>query len=221
MKSSTKKTQSKSPYRSQLRERQKMQTRELIVRAAGECISTDGKYDFTVQEVADRAGLSLQCVYDHFPSREDLVQGMCEWLYGKNRDLVSSAMMSLAQDVSGAVRKIFTVCDEDAAVTSAATAVSLNMNVRPHARRAVDDTCRQALAGYTSNLSSDEARNAYAVIRYLIGAEAWLILKKQFGLSTEEASNTVSWAIQTLVDDLKKRNAQQVSDTKHVKDREK
>lgn len=208
MKSSANSGERKSVYHSQLRDLQKVQTRELIIRAAGEVISTEGKYDFTVQQIADRAGLSLQCVYKHFPSREALVQGMCAWLYEKNRGAISAGMASLGNDVTEAVRTLVRVSDEEPAVTIAAVVVSLNLNMRPEARKIVDNACRQGLLGSMSNLSSDEAQRAFAVIRYLLSSEAWLVLKQQMGMSSEEAINALSWGLQTLVDDLKKRNMQ-------------
>ena len=50
----------------------------MFIAAAVDLLRTTGKADFTVQEVVDRAGLSLRSFYQHFASKDDLLLALIE-----------------------------------------------------------------------------------------------------------------------------------------------
>ncbi len=50
----------------------------LFIAAAVELLRTTGKPDFTVQEVVDRAGMSLRSFYHHFATKDDLLLALIE-----------------------------------------------------------------------------------------------------------------------------------------------
>lgn len=56
-----------------LRERQKRETHELIARAAEQLFASRGFGAVTVDDVGRAAGVSRQTVFNHFPTKEDLV----------------------------------------------------------------------------------------------------------------------------------------------------
>lgn len=49
-----------------------------FIKAAAELLRTTGKSDFTVQEVVDRAGMSLRSFYHHFATKDDLLLALIE-----------------------------------------------------------------------------------------------------------------------------------------------
>ncbi len=55
-----------------LRERRKRRTRAALIEAAVDLFSSKGYDDTTLEEVADRAGLHVQTLYRHFPSKPEL-----------------------------------------------------------------------------------------------------------------------------------------------------
>ena len=55
-----------------LRERRKQRTRAALIDAAIGLFSTKGYDDTTLEEVADHAGLHVQTLYRHFPSKPEL-----------------------------------------------------------------------------------------------------------------------------------------------------
>ena len=207
--SGTEKAKPKRRYTSALRKQHERITHELIMRALADILTVDGVYDFSIQQVADRAGLSYQSVYRHFPSREALLATLCDWLDETEALLrtLSGEMASFGNDIPGMVPKMFGWCDEHAAMVRAATIVALKMNTRSNTSQTIDDRFRQIVAGVTSNLDPKEGRRAFAAIRYLASPYAWLILTQRFELDKEEAAETASWATKTLLDDLKRRNA--------------
>ncbi len=56
-----------------LREKRKRETRRTLIRAADELFSRQGYRETTLEEVAARAGVHVQTLYRHFPTKESLV----------------------------------------------------------------------------------------------------------------------------------------------------
>lgn len=75
-------------YRSRSRSNRAQATRARIVEAVHELLEEGRFHTATVDEVADRAGISRATLYQHFRSRLELVDALCDTL-GSNADLVS------------------------------------------------------------------------------------------------------------------------------------
>jgi AcrR family transcriptional regulator len=56
-----------------VRERRKLQTRERLLDAAKELFEKDGYDEVTVAEIAAEAGVSVKTLFQHFPSKEELL----------------------------------------------------------------------------------------------------------------------------------------------------
>ena len=59
-----------------LRERQLAMARQTIVDACAQLVTERRHLNFAMKDVAERAGVSLRTVYNHFPAREDLLDAM-------------------------------------------------------------------------------------------------------------------------------------------------
>jgi AcrR family transcriptional regulator len=101
----------RAPYRSPVRAERAAQTRRRILEAVGELLTEGVFHDCTVEEVADRAGVSRATLYQHFGSRLELVDGVCD-LMGTNPALLaireSVALpdpdQALANTIAGSMR---------------------------------------------------------------------------------------------------------------------
>jgi AcrR family transcriptional regulator len=65
-------------YRVKGRTARSRETRGRIMRATRDLLDSGDFHQASVEEVADRAGVSRATVYQHFPSRLDLVDAVCE-----------------------------------------------------------------------------------------------------------------------------------------------
>ncbi len=65
-------------YRVQRRSTRSDKTRERIIGAVRELLAEGAFHESTVEEVADRAGIARATLYQHFRSRLDLVDGICD-----------------------------------------------------------------------------------------------------------------------------------------------
>ncbi|HEX3609978.1 MAG TPA: helix-turn-helix domain-containing protein [Solirubrobacterales bacterium] len=65
-------------YRAARRSTRSEQTRERIMSAVRELFAEGAFHESTVEEVADRAGIARATLYQHFRSRVDLVDAICD-----------------------------------------------------------------------------------------------------------------------------------------------
>jgi TetR/AcrR family transcriptional regulator, fatty acid metabolism regulator protein len=61
-----------------LKERQREEREQLILRAADELLVEKGYHETSIEDIAERVGISKGTVYLHFPSKEDLVVALLE-----------------------------------------------------------------------------------------------------------------------------------------------
>src|SRR5438046_5091123 len=66
------------PYRTRHRQQRSQKTRERIMVAVRELLAEGTFHESTVEEVAERAGISRATLYQHFRSRIDLVDAICD-----------------------------------------------------------------------------------------------------------------------------------------------
>ena len=63
-----------------LRERQRLQTREQILRAVGHQLETRSLEDLSFAEIAEDADVGERTVYRHFPTKEALLGAFWAWM---------------------------------------------------------------------------------------------------------------------------------------------
>lgn len=61
-----------------LKDRQRQERQELILRVAADLLAERGYHDMSLDEIAARVGISKGTIYLHFPSKEDLVIALFE-----------------------------------------------------------------------------------------------------------------------------------------------
>src|SRR5579863_6176588 len=69
-----------SPGKRTRRKRDPEGTREAILEAAREVLAQDGKEGLSVAQVAQRAGVNRGTAYQHFPTREHLLEATAVWV---------------------------------------------------------------------------------------------------------------------------------------------
>lgn len=182
-----------------LRERQKAQTRELIVDALVAAMATGEVEQTTHEGLARRVGVSRQTVYRHFPDRESLLAALWERL---NRRFSAQGLPTDEAALIALLRPTYAAFDRDAdlvkVVQSTPQGRAMRMSVKD--RRAA--AFRQATAEATRHLPERQAIMAAAVIQLLCGGQAWIEMREQWGLSADEMATACGWAIGSLLRDL-------------------
>ena len=194
----------------------RQRTRRAILEAMVDVIMETDGIGFSVQAVADRAGVTHRTIYNHFPTREALCDAFSDYVdeslaAGSGAREPTWSLAALPAIVDGLYRAL-------ASRDRHARAYVMLMigNRRPmSAWRKRSLMAEKLIAGELSAQTPLTARQVTAVIRMFVSTMGWHLLTEQCGLSTEEAAGASSWATRTLLDAaITKRSAQPSSSSK-------
>jgi AcrR family transcriptional regulator len=192
-----------------LRERQKAQTRDLIVDGLVVAMSTGLAEELTHDALARRVGVSRQTVYRHFPDRESLMRALWERL---NPRFAAQGLPTEEPALLALLAPMYEAFDRDADLITIAQSTPQGRAMRNAVRDKRAAAFLQATAAATAGLSEQEARLATAVIQLLHGGQAWMEMRQQWGLSGPEIAEACRWAIRTLLADLHARNGRPLAE---------
>lgn len=178
-------------------------TRAAILEALAAVIVETGGTDFSVQQVADRAGVTHRTVYNHFPTREALRDGL--------GDLVEAQLARVAtppdqagitvEGMPAMVKTIYGIFEQHPDPIRVCARFMLASGgparVTSHRTTAVRRAIEQGTPAAGSPPISSHA--AAAAVRMFASSIGWHLLTEHYGLSPAEAAATASWATATLL----------------------
>jgi AcrR family transcriptional regulator len=182
----------------------------MILAAATEQLATSGFQDFNMPALARKAGVALRTLYRYFPTKDALVDDLAVWL----DDQISvrpPGRPITAETLARSAEATFPQFDENEMVLLAQWATRAGRALRERGRERRREIYRAALEEVTCNLSKAEARDALAVIGYLLSSWTWKTFREEYGMTGVQSGKAVSWAINTLVADLRRRNDERAS----------
>lgn len=176
-------------------------TRRTILDALAEVIVESGGFGFSVQQVADRAGVTHRTVYNHFPTREALNDALAvhvEQELGRIRSgpPIPSSLDGLApvvQEAYGAfgLREVHVRAYVMLMIASRAPA-----EVARERTSALEELIRREVRVQPPLTP----RGLTAAVRMFLSSTGWHLLTEHFGLSAEEAATTAVWATRQLLE---------------------
>jgi len=181
----------------------RQRTRRAILEAMVDVImETEDGIGFSVQAVADRAGVTHRTIYNHFPTREALCDAFSDYvdeLLGASAGLTEEPAWSLAS-IPLLVENLYrTLALRDR--HARAYVMLMIGNRRPmSAWRKRSLMAEKLIAREMSGQTPLTPRQVTAVIRMLVSTMGWHLLTEQCGLSTDEAAAASVWATRTLLD---------------------
>ena len=174
-------------YRTRSRPTRSAQTRDRIMAAVRALLAEGTFHDSTVEEVAERAGVARATLYQHFRSRLDLVDGICD-TFAENPALLAvresvelpDLEAALAETVANSVRFW---ASEDAVLSQIYGVVAIDpaaadlVERQRNDRRGEMDRLAQRLAGAHGSPSRAARERALAVLMTLTSYETYRELK--------------------------------------------
>ena len=180
----------------------RQRTRRAILEAMVDVIMEANGIGFSVQAVADRAGVTHRTIYNHFPTREALCDGFSDYVDELLAESTGAAaeptwsLASLPQLVEGLYRTL-ALRDRHAR----AYVMLMIGNRRPMtAWRNRSLMAEKLVAREQSGQVPLTPRQVTAVVRMFASTMGWHLLTEQCGLSTDEAAAASAWATRTLLD---------------------
>lgn len=192
-----------------LRDRQKAQTRDLILDALLAALAAGRIEDMTHDALARRVGVSRQTVYRHFPDREVLMSALWERL---NPRFTAQGLPTDEVALRSLLAPMYAAFDRDADLITMAQSTPQGRAMRLAVRDKRSAAFRQATAEATRGLEEREAVMATAVIQLLHGGQAWIEMRQQWGLTGGEIAQACDWAIRALLADLHARRGRPLAE---------
>lgn len=184
----------KRTYKSPLRERQQEETRELILEALGKALLEAGPGEFSLPDVAARAGVSVRTVHRHFGTREQLVEALQAHVVRR----ITPAPPRTLEELYDFPPVLFAVFDQHAPWVEAMLAAGPGAETRAAGKPARIALFRALTAPLVEGLPPEEAVGLQAVFKHLVSAETWLAMRRDFGLDGPAAGRAVSRTLRAL-----------------------
>lgn len=187
-----------------LRERQKGLGRRLIAEATSRVILRSGIHQFSMQDVADEAGVSLRTLYRYFPSRQDLLDGVAAIIDEATSELGFSTRSEplTAESLPTINATAFRMAAQNPDLGRAWVVINMITGTRSASMRERDEVIRQVVKDIGPHLTPTELDLAFGVIRYLVGSIAWKVMTDNLGMDTEEAARATDWALRVLLETI-------------------
>lgn len=193
-------------YNSPLREAQAEATRQLILDTLSETVAEQGLLDFSVRELAKRAGMSERTVYRHFPDRDALFDALIDktsqeldWDGAEDRMGLRSY-----DDIAHGVEQSFRGFEAEEIPTRVAIQLQHGLRQPSGDVRRRNDRHRRILAEALPEVDDEARARLFALLRVIMSSRTWLRLKEEFGLDGDESGPLVGWAVQLMVDEVKR-----------------
>lgn len=189
-------------YSSKLREQQAEETRARIIEAAI-AEMTPGSTELPFDKVAARVPVSVRTVYRYFPTQRDLqlaAGAELEKRAGWDGEKIT------AENLGAWTRKLYAFLDETFGPQQATGGFSTMTATGQESRERRLAMFEEAITPLTEGMDPDEARGAMAVISGMVRLPFFAGMQGHWGLDGDQAGRAVEWAINTLLDDLKRRN---------------
>ncbi len=188
-------------YQSPLREAQAALTRERILMAAKDYLEKHDIETLTLRHLAELAGVSPPTVYAHFATVDDLVAAFFQWL--KPRLGLQSALPPLDR-FSELPAALFPAYETYGALLR-------NLMNKPSwdRQRGADSAARHgrwldAVGEALPELTPEQRRRGAMVVSAFWTPTVWRWLADTCGFSPKEAEQVAAWAVDALVEKLKR-----------------
>lgn len=177
-------------------------TRRAILEAMADVISDANGLGFSVQAVADRAGVTHRTIYNHFPTREALCDAFAAYV---DELLLASAGMPSApspelEGLPELTRDLYkSLALRERHCRACVMLMIGNRSPLPSWRNR-SRVIEREIARTASAAAPIDPKLAAAAVRMFVSMMGWHLLTEQWGLTTDEAAAASQWATQTLLD---------------------
>lgn len=176
-------------------------TRRAILEAAIDLFLERQSDGFSVQDVADRAGLTHRTVYRYFPSRQELLGATAERLAPALVDQ-RFADVSTVEEWIDAIGPHFADTEANFELVRrvvAALFTSEDQRLFGQDLGERDIHRWQVFRGQFRHLHEGDARRTFATLRHLMSSTSYLLYRLRFGMSPAEATEAIQSAASQIV----------------------
>jgi len=180
-------------YASALRAEQSEEVRNRILAALAEQLAA-GAADFSLAQVAQRAGVSLRTIHNYFPGEEARVAALAKWI--DDQVGLSGEAPASFDDIGPYARRMALGYFRNEPLMRAQMAVGVASRVRRRRRAKREEQLRHVVAGVVPDFRKAEL--VAAMIACVINADIAAALQDRYGVKDEDAVRLIEWAARVL-----------------------
>lgn len=173
------------------------ETRDTILEALGEIVVEEGVGELSVQQVADRAGVSHRTVYRHFSDRQGLLDALGRHVQRRLEEELDETDLTGVEDHLEALERFFDRFDHLGPSVDAMVRISFAEDVRSAQHEQRTERFREVFEASLEEVEDHEA--VFAVVRHLMSATTWWVLHREFGLDGARAGRAVVTVLRALL----------------------
>jgi AcrR family transcriptional regulator len=183
-------------------------TRRAIVEAAAELFLDRRRDGFSVQDVADRAGLTHRTVYRYFPTRQELIGAAAQHLAPGFAEESFGEVSTVEEWIDGVEAHLahtevnFEVVRSVLAAVLASDALALSREDLQYR----DAHRWKVFRRQFPHLSEDDARRTFASLRHLTSSTSYVFYRLRFGMSPPDATEAIRSSASQIVEQAALRN---------------
>lgn len=178
-------------------------TRRAILEALALVVAESGATSFSVQDVADRAGVTHRTVYNHFPTRQALNDGLAVYVeeeLARRFDMTEPPETQVgAASLHRVVAPAFAMFEQLDAHLRAYVMLMIASRAPAAVHRDRTARVQEMLERDLGPFPEGTAKLATAGVRMFMSTWTWHLMTEHLGLTTDEAARTASWALAALV----------------------
>jgi AcrR family transcriptional regulator len=202
-----------------LREKQMAETRRAILEAVATELAESGLTGFSIQGVADRAGVTHRTVYNHFPTREALNDAFAEYVErvlnergmgGEERGVGVNQLPAITGHMHSSYG--------ENAYLQAYVMMTIATGKAARVFRERSKKMEKLIDQELGPLEPGVAKLVTSAVRLFMSSAGWYLLKQHHGLSPDEAGRMSEWAVKTLLDAARRGNLPKRPDKRKKKD---
>jgi AcrR family transcriptional regulator/quercetin dioxygenase-like cupin family protein len=160
-------------------------------------LQLDSHTPFTLDAIAQQAGLERRTVFRHFKTKEALLQAFWVWI---NDRITPRTLPTSLDELIAAPKETFARFDDEEGVIRASLHTPTGRAMRMTAVPARREAFRAALREATHGAPAEDGRRLETIVHLLYSASAWETMRDYAGVSGAQAGDAASWALRILVD---------------------
>jgi AcrR family transcriptional regulator len=191
-------------YSSSIRDAQVEQTRTLLLGVARDMLVEGGLEALTLPKLAQAAGVSVPTVYRYFPTVDDLFRAFLEWLRPQLGLNAERLMATSPEQLPELPRENFPRYEAEAAVLRPLMESREFNRVRVASMRDRAHDAAVRVRPAAPGWSDAQLEALSGAVWVFNSPQMWRWLRDTWGLDNDEAAQTASWAMRTLLDALER-----------------
>jgi AcrR family transcriptional regulator len=163
---------------------------------------------FSVQDVADRAGLTHRTVYRYFPTRQELLAATVKHLAPRIAEVPLSKVSTVEEwiDTLSAHFARTEANFESIRSVVVATLAADDMRLFGHSVRDRDTHLREVFRRQFPDLDDGDVRRTFATLRHLTSSTSYIYFRLRFRLSPAEATEAIQSTASLVVEQAARRD---------------